>query len=84
VCPKLTEPLSDECGLRDSRRKRNVKRALLWCQIAGLDDIADMDKSGAYSKDSHGDDGCLTETVAAAHGDNSENTDCQIGKPTSS
>ena len=34
----------------------------------------------AHSEDSHGNDGCLTEAVAAAHGDNPENTDCQIGK----
>jgi hypothetical protein len=58
----------------------DVLNGITWCQIAGLDDIADMNNGGAYSKDSHGNDGCLTEAVAAAHGDNSENTDCQIGK----
>jgi hypothetical protein len=54
----------------------DVLNGITWCQIAGLDDIADMNNGGAYSKDCHGNDGCLVEAVAAAHGDNSENTDC--------
>jgi hypothetical protein len=39
-----------------------------------------MDEGGSYAKDSDGNDGRLTEAIAAAHGNNSENTDCQIGK----
>ena len=39
-----------------------------------------MDDGGAYSEDSHRNDGCLTEPIAATHRDNSKNTDCQIGK----
>jgi hypothetical protein len=62
----------------------DVLNGITWCQIAGLDDIADMDDGGSHSEDSHGNDGCLREAVAAAHGDNPENTDWQIGKPTSS
>jgi hypothetical protein len=33
-----------------------------------------------YAKDSHGDDGGFTEAIAPAHGDNTKNTDCQIGE----
>jgi hypothetical protein len=39
-----------------------------------------MDDGGSYAQDSHGNDGGLTEAIAAGHGDNAKNTDCQIGK----
>jgi hypothetical protein len=58
----------------------DVLNRITWGQIAGLDDIADMDDGGSYSEDGHGNDGCLTEAIAAAHSDNAENADRQIGK----
>ena len=58
----------------------DVLKGIAWGQITGLDDIPGMDDRGPYAQDSHGNDGGLTEAIAPAHGDNTENTDCQIGK----
>jgi len=58
----------------------DVLKGITRGQITGLDDIPGMDDGGPYAKDSHGNDGGLTEAIAAGHGDNAENTDCQIGK----
>ena len=49
-------------------------------QITGMDDVPDMDDGGAYAQDGDGNDGCLAEAIAAAHGDNPEDTNSQIGK----
>ena len=62
----------------------DVLKAITWGQIPGLDDIHDMDDGGPYTEDSHGNDGGFTEAIAPTHGDNTKNTDCQIGEPTSS
>ena len=37
-------------------------------QIAGLDDIHDMDDGRSYGKDRRRDDGGFTEAIAAVHG----------------
>jgi hypothetical protein len=48
-------------------------------KIAGLDDIHDMDDGRTYAKDSHRDDGGLTEAIAPAHGDNAKDAYRQVG-----
>jgi len=58
----------------------DVLEGITWGQITGLNDISGMDDGGPYAKDSHGNDGGLTEAIAPTHGDNTKNTDCQIGK----
>ena len=58
----------------------DVLKDITWGQVTGLDDIPGMDDGGPYPEDSHGNDGGLTEAIAPAHGDNTKNTDCQIGK----
>ena len=58
----------------------DVLEGITWGQITGLDDIPGMDNGGPYPQDRHGNDGGLTEAIAAAHGDNTKDTDCQIGK----
>jgi hypothetical protein len=49
-------------------------------EIAGLDDVHDMDDGRPHAEDSHRDDGGLTEAVAAVHGDNAEDAYSQVGK----
>jgi hypothetical protein len=39
-----------------------------------------MDDRRPYAKDSHSDDGGLTEAIAPAHGDNSKDAYRQVGK----
>jgi hypothetical protein len=39
-----------------------------------------MDDGRPYAKDSHGDDGGLTEAIAPAHGDNAKDAYRQVGK----
>lgn len=58
----------------------DVLKSITWGQITGLDDIPGMDDGGPDAQDSHGNDGGLTEAIAPAHGDNTKNTNCQIGK----
>jgi hypothetical protein len=43
-----------------------------------------MDDGRPYAKDSHSDDGGLTEAIAPAHGDNAKDAYRQVAKPTSS
>ena len=43
-----------------------------------------MDNGHPYAKDSHRDDGGLTEANAPAHGDNAQDAYPRLAKPTSS
>ena len=58
----------------------DVLKGITWGQITALDDIPGMDDGGPNAQDSHRSDGGLTEAIASAHGDDTKDTDCQIGK----
>jgi hypothetical protein len=57
----------------------DVLDSVPWSEVAGLDDIHDMDDGRPDARDCGRDDGGLTEAVAPAHGDNAEDADGQVG-----
>jgi hypothetical protein len=57
----------------------NVLDGVAGSEIAGLDDIHDMDDGRPDAKDCGRDDGGLTEAIAPAHGDNAEDAEGQAG-----
>jgi hypothetical protein len=81
VSGTLRQPASGKKTDQQCRFEKiaNVLNGITRGQIARLDDIQDMDGGGAQAEDSHGNDGGLTEAIAPDHGDNTKNTDCQVG-----
>jgi hypothetical protein len=62
-----------------SEQIADVLDGVPWSEIAGLDDIHDMDDGRPDAKDRGRDDGGLAEAIAPAHGDNAEDPDGQVG-----
>lgn len=64
---------------RGPEQVADVLDGVAWSEVAGRDDIHDMDDGRPDAKDRGRDDGGLTEAVAPAHGDNAEDADGQVG-----